>query len=206
MRGTQAGGDLAGLGDGREPRGHPRGLMMLPGGTPVSLCWLPYSAASASRPGPVGPQVMRRCPSRAARAADCQGPSSVIGPSTANTPRSRSATIRKNGAGVSSADTLRVYPPAGRTARFGWSIRQIRWATSVCYSCTNPPRSSISRRRCPGCLVCRNAPSALCEGMRLLKVAQRHGLSVAVRDCILVRLGMISRGIWKGPLGNATGQ
>lgn len=37
-----------------------RGLTILPGGTPASLCVRRYSAASSSRSGPVGPQTIRR--------------------------------------------------------------------------------------------------------------------------------------------------
>ena len=59
------------LGGGEQPTGggdfyrkllaHDRGRTMLPGGTPASLCVRRYSAASASRSPPVGPQTMRRC-------------------------------------------------------------------------------------------------------------------------------------------------
>jgi hypothetical protein len=70
---------------------------MLPGGTPASLCVRRYSAANASRSVPVGPQTMRRRWLRAYVAASLQGRSSIIGPSTAKTPRSRSVTMRYNG-------------------------------------------------------------------------------------------------------------
>jgi hypothetical protein len=49
------------FGDSGELLGHPRGLTMLPGGTPTNLWARWYSMASASRSGPVGPQVMCRC-------------------------------------------------------------------------------------------------------------------------------------------------
>jgi hypothetical protein len=50
-----------------------RGLTMLPGGTPASLCVCRYTAASASRSVPVGPQTIRRRWLRTSLAADCQG-------------------------------------------------------------------------------------------------------------------------------------
>jgi hypothetical protein len=54
------------------------------------------------------PQVVRCCRSRVARAADCPGRSSVIGPSTAKMPPSWSVTIRKNGRGASSSGMRRI--------------------------------------------------------------------------------------------------
>ena len=62
-------------------RRQPTGLTMLPGGTPASLRLSRNSAAIMSRSAPADPQTMRRCWSRALRAADCQGRSSIIGPS-----------------------------------------------------------------------------------------------------------------------------
>ena len=64
------------LGGGQQPVAGPdlcreltahdgRGRTMLPGGTPATLFARRYSAASASRSGPLGPQAMRRCWSRA---------------------------------------------------------------------------------------------------------------------------------------------
>jgi hypothetical protein len=97
-------GQPVNLGGGEEPAGwgdfceellaHDRGRTMLPSGTPASLCVRRYSAASASRSAPVGPQTMRRCWLRAKAVASFQGRSSVIGPSTAKKPRSWSVTMR----------------------------------------------------------------------------------------------------------------
>jgi hypothetical protein len=52
--GAGRGGKHAGLDDGGELVGHPRGRTMLPGGAPASLCARWYSLANASRSAPVG--------------------------------------------------------------------------------------------------------------------------------------------------------
>ena len=107
---------------GRRPR---RGLKMVPGGTAGRLWARRYSPASASRSGPIGPHTMCRCcRSRAWRAAACQGRSSAIGPSTVNTPRSWSVTIRKNGWDLDierHSTTILQYPSALDLIR--WIIR-----------------------------------------------------------------------------------
>ena len=98
----------------------PTGLMMLPGGTPANLRLWRNSAASASRSSPAGPQTTRRSScSRALRAADCQGRSSIIGPSTENTPRSSSITIRKNGCAGWFSFTPRYYQRDGSSRKGG---------------------------------------------------------------------------------------